>query len=152
MEPSLIHILKNCSAVHGNKSCKKGIINLTDVLLKSQTHARIQEKDVRTLYIPTRTSSLINGWSFPVLGTTSPGIFACFLPPLTELLCARNADSALSYMSVKAYQMSISLFVLICRRKSVELGPQQRQRRCYFWSITRWQITQILLYWNILAS
>lgn len=57
-----------------------------------------------TSYIPTRTSSLIKGWSFPDFGALSSGILTCLLPPLTELLCARIADCSFSCLPIKKDQ------------------------------------------------
>lgn len=65
-----------------------------------QTNKQLRGKMFHTLYIPTRTSSLIKAWCFSTLGTISSGIL---ILPLTELLWARSADSALSCITMRGY-------------------------------------------------
>jgi hypothetical protein len=106
------------------------------------------------LYIPTRTSSLMKAWSFPAFCTTSSGILACLVPLLMELLCARSADSALSYMTIIISSETFSLWIADVGssnfRQSIKFGAQQQTALFQINyrganSLTNGRLTQILL-------
>lgn len=85
---------------------------------------------MHTLYIPTKASSLMKVWSFPVFGMLASGTLSSILLPLTELLCARSSDSAFSCVTKTLNHIKLfSIYKKFKGKNSYKKRERERENR-----------------------